>query len=137
MAEGNVEATESIRIVRRMFEAWNRGDYAAAREAIDPEVRVEMSTDSVVDGTYEGMDGIAELMGFWGAFGDFRSEIREAFTAGADVVTTIHHFGRGKASGIEVEMENWQVFTVRDGRLTRWRIYGSRERALEAAGVSS
>ena len=137
MSEGNVEATESIRIVRRMFEAWNRGDYAAAREAIDPGVRVEMSTDSVVDGTYEGLEGLADLMSFWGVFGDFRSEIREAFAAGAEVVTTVHHFGRGKASGIEVEMENWQVFTIRDGRLMRWRIFGSRDEALEAAGVSS
>jgi hypothetical protein len=33
-------------------------------------------------------------------------------------------------------MRNWQVFTLRNGRLVRYRIYGTREEALEAAGLS-
>jgi hypothetical protein len=75
-------------------------------------------------------------MGFWGAFGDFHTEITEVFTSGAEVVTALHHFGRGKASGVDVEMENWQVFTIRSDRIVRYRIYASRGKALEAAGLS-
>jgi ketosteroid isomerase-like protein len=47
-----------------------------------------------------------------------------------------HHYGRGKISGVDVDMTNWQVFTMRDGRITRYAVYSSREQALEAAGLT-
>ena len=126
---------ENAEIVRAMFDAWNRRDYAAAQSAFDPEIEVEMSTQSVLDGTYRGYSGLTELMRFWGAFAEFRSDIQEVLTAGDEVFTTVRHSGRGKSSGVDVQMENWQVFTVREGRIVRYRIYRTRGRALEAAGL--
>ena len=126
---------ENVQIVRELFDAWNRRDYAAAQAAFDPEIEVEMSAESVLDGTYRGYSGLTELMRFWGAFADFRSDVEEVLTAGDDVFITVHHYGRGKSSGIGVQMKNWQVFTVRDGRIVRYRIYGTRSNALEAAGL--
>jgi ketosteroid isomerase-like protein len=131
VSEGNVE------IVRKMFAAWNRRDYAAAQTAFDPEVVTEMATGTDVDGTYEGYDGMWRLMRFWGAFSEFHSEVEEAVAEGDEVFTTVHHHGRGKASGAEVEMTNWQVFTFRGGRVVHYRVYGDRKRALGAAGISA
>jgi ketosteroid isomerase-like protein len=127
---------DNVQVVRELYDAWNRRDYAAAQAAFDPEIEVEMSTESVLDGTYRGYSGLTELMRFWGAFADFRSDIQEVLAAGDDVFITVRHYGRGKSSGVEVQMENWQVFTVRDGRIVRYRIYGTRRHALEAAGLS-
>ena len=130
VSEGNVA------IVREMFAAWNRGDYERAQTAIDPAVVAVMETGTDFDGTYEGLEGMQRLMrSFWGAFSEFHSDIEEAIAAGDEVFTTLRHHGRGKASGAEVEMTNWQVFTLRDGRIVRYRIYGDRERALDAAGI--
>jgi ketosteroid isomerase-like protein len=112
---------ENIEIVRRMFEDWNRRAFDSALEAVSPEVEVEMSAQSDIDGTYLGHDGLRRMLRFWGAFADFRS--------------TIHHRGRGKTSGVDVEMTNWQVFTLREGRIVRYRVFGSRDEALEAAGL--
>jgi hypothetical protein len=48
---------------------------------------------------------------------------------------TAHHFARGKSSGVEVDMRNWQIFTLRGGRVVRYRLFSTREQALEAAGL--
>jgi hypothetical protein len=45
--------------------------------------------------------------------------------------------GRGKRSGVEIEIDMplWQVWTLRDGKAVRWRIFRSKQEALEAAGL--
>jgi ketosteroid isomerase-like protein len=49
---------------------------------------------------------------------------------------TVHYYGRGKASGVEVEMRHWHVWTLRDGKAVRWRVLNARGEALEAVGLS-
>ena len=127
---------ESVEVVHEMFAAWNRRDYGAAQAAFHPKVEVEVSAESVLDGIYRGYSGLGDLMRFWGAFADFHSHPEETLTAGHEVFTTVRHYGRGKTSGVDVQMENWQVFTVREGTIVRYRVFGSREAALEAAGLS-
>jgi ketosteroid isomerase-like protein len=128
--------SQNVEIVRKMFDAWNRRDYAAAQEAFDPEVEVEIRVGIDADGIWRGYDGLRRMLRPWGAFSTFRSEIEEVLASGDEVFIAAHHYGRGKASGVDVEMKNWQVFTVRDGRIGRYRIYGTRGQALEAAGLS-
>ena len=53
-----------------------------------------------------------------------------------DVVVTAHYFGRGRTSGVEVDMRHWHVWTLDDGKAVRWRILGTRAEALEAVGLS-
>ena len=127
---------ENVDVIRQTYEDWNRRDFATAQKAWDPEVEIELSTESVVDGTYRGYEGLRKATRFWGAFTDFRTEIHEVRPTGDKVFVTVHHFGRGKSSGVDVKMENWQVFTLRQGRIVRWEVYGTRPKALEAAGLS-
>lgn len=61
---------ENVEIVREMFAAWNRGDYAAAQQAFDPDVVSEMSLGTDIDGTYEGHEGLQRLIRFWGTFSE-------------------------------------------------------------------
>ena len=130
MSQANVE------IVRQTLEDWNRGDAATARDAWDPGVEIEASVGGVFDGSYDGYDGLAELMRFWGAFGTFRSEIEDCVTAGDEVIAEVHHYATGKSSGVEVEMRNWQVFTVRGAKIVRWRLFGTQAQALKAVEAS-
>jgi ketosteroid isomerase-like protein len=127
---------ENVEIIRGMFEAWNRRDFPTAQAVWAPEIEIEMSVEGIIDGTYRGYDGLAEVMRFWGAFAEFRSDIREAQPVSDKVFITAHHFGRGKSSGIDVDMENWQVFTLRDGRIVKYEVYADRQKALKAAGLS-
>jgi ketosteroid isomerase-like protein len=125
-----------VEIVRSIADAWNRRDYSAALEPVTPDVRVESALGWDLDGTYNGIPGLQKwLARFWGSFVEFRTEIEECIPVEDEVVFAAHHYGRGKASGVEVEVRNWQVCTVRDGKLVRYRVFPTKAEALEAAGL--
>jgi len=94
-----------VEIVRRLIEAWDRGDYSAALASIDPEIEVNVDYQADIDGTYRGHTGLAEMLGaFWAEFERPRIEIEEAMPAGNDdVVLGVRFFGRGKRSGVETD----------------------------------
>ena len=128
---------ENVEIVRRLIEAWGRGDYSAALDSIDSELEVNASGGTPLDGTYRGHAGLAELMGaFWAEFEGQRIEIQEVIPTGSDVVLEVRFHGRGKRSGVEIEMGAWHVWSLRDGKAVRWRLLLTKQEALEAAGLA-
>lgn len=44
--------------------------------------------------------------------------------------------GRGRASGIETDVEEFHVWTLRNGRVVRMQMFLDRDEALAAAGIS-
>jgi ketosteroid isomerase-like protein len=127
---------ENEALVVRLLDAWHKRDYADAQSGFSPDVEIELAVEAPMDGTYSGYDGLREVMKFWGAFAEFRSDIEEIRSSGDRVFIEAHHHARGKTSGVDVEMTNWQVFTMRDGAIVRYAMYASREQALEGAGLS-
>jgi ketosteroid isomerase-like protein len=131
MSEGNVE------IVRALNDAFNHGDAAVAFRLLDPAVRAESHGALGGDREYRGHDGVLQLMGtFWQSFENPRSEIEECIASGDDVVLAVRIFGRGKASGADVDTLTGQVLRLRDGKVVRWRVFDNKAAALEAAGLS-
>jgi ketosteroid isomerase-like protein len=55
--------------------------------------------------------------------------------AGDDVVVQVREKGQGR-SGAAVERRLGNVYTLRDGKIVRVRLFGSWNEALEAAGLS-
>ena len=51
---------------------------------------------------------------------------------GDHVVVLTREHARGKGSGVEVESVYTFVFTVRDRRLTAWRMFSNEQDAMEA-----
>jgi len=45
------------------------------------------------------------------------------------------YVARGKASGVEVDARGGHVWTLRAGRVVRWQVFGTKQEALEAAGL--
>jgi uncharacterized protein len=52
------------------------------------------------------------------------------------VLVLVRVHAEGKGSGVPVELRNAHEFTIRDGMLVRFKVYGDRAEALEAAGLS-
>lgn len=123
--------------MRRAADAWNSGEMEAGLRLVDPEVEVEVAMGTPMDGVYRGHEGLTQMLGeFWNQFETYRSELTECITTGDEVFLGVLHLGTGKGSGVTVEMPGWQVCTVRNGRIVRWRNLMTREEALEAAGLS-
>jgi hypothetical protein len=43
---------------------------------------------------------------------------------------------RARGSGVETDIQTGGLFEFRDGRMVRWEDFGSKTKALEAAGLS-
>jgi uncharacterized protein len=129
---------ENVEIVRRAADAWNDGEFDTALGLVDPEIEVEVAMGTTVDGIYRGHEGLTKFLSeFWSQFETpYRSELIECIPAGDEVFVAVLHRGTGKGSGATVEAPGWQVCSVRNGRIVRWRNFATREQALEAAGLS-
>jgi ketosteroid isomerase-like protein len=127
---------ENVEIVRRGFEAYERGDIAAMRESMHPEL-VTYRADP--DGaTYHGPDGLLEAIAEWVEdFDEFTATAAEFIDSGDQVVARVHQKAVGAQSGAPIEGDFWFVYTLRDETVVRLDMFASRAQAFEAAGLAS
>ena len=130
---------DSVEVVRKAWEAWERGDMQAVFDFYDPAIEWDMSESEVPDmGVYRGHEGVRKFFREWMApFHDYYAHA-EDFTLGSEgVLVRMRQGGRGKESGVDVEMPPlWQLYRLRAGRAVRVEIYRDEHRALEAVGLS-
>jgi ketosteroid isomerase-like protein len=129
---------ENVEIVRRAWEAYKRRDNEAALALYDPEIEIDLRGEARVGtGVYYGLEGVQAFFRDWvSTFGDVRSEVEEWIDAGDQVIAMVRSYGRGKRSGVPVDMLEAHLWTVRDGRLRRLRTLATKADALKAAGLS-
>jgi uncharacterized protein len=138
MSQANVEL---IRRLYRMGEAMNLDDLLAALpelipEFADPEIEWIESPNRIDRRTYRGHEGVRRAMEHWlEQFDEYSYEPQQIVDCGDDVLVIAREEGRGGTSGATVTGESYQLFTVRDGKVVRFRGFSDRTSALEAAGV--
>jgi ketosteroid isomerase-like protein len=130
-------SAENVEIVRRGYD-----EFLATGEPVErimaPEFVWDMSTfrDWPERKEYEGPEGTREFLADWvSAWEDWVLEVVELIDAGDDVVAIVHQSGRSKATGLEVDMDFAQVWTVEDGKQTRMRMFADPDEALSAVGL--
>ncbi len=124
---------ENVESVRRCFEAYCRGDYAAASAHLAPDVVWEVGQELPAQGPAAVRDVWARWDREWE---EIESVAEELIDAGDHVVMAVHYRGRGRASGIEVNDRLFEVHTFRDGLCVRKIDFRERSEALEAAGLA-
>jgi ketosteroid isomerase-like protein len=128
---------ENVEVVRRSFGLWASRDFSALPEVAHPDLVLDVSRRTFNPAVYRGLDGfqrfVKDVDEIWE---DFRFDPEDLIDAGDHVVASVRISGRGRGSGIETEMHEFSVWTVRDGRVSLI-IGGFRDRtdALEAAGL--
>jgi uncharacterized protein len=131
-------AQENVEIVRRGFDAYNRGDLEGVLETFAPEFEMRPSgrfADTAP--VYRGHQGWVD---FWNTFQAAWEQITISIERLEDLddrVLTLGTFhARGRGSGVGVEAEAAWVHTLKDGLVVDLRTFASWEEALEAAGLS-
>jgi ketosteroid isomerase-like protein len=131
---------ENVELLRKAFSAYNAafhtGDTSAFLELVDPCVEWHTATE-VMDPVYRGRDELRRWMTeFYESWDSLSVEPEEFIHAGPEhVVVPLRLSGRGKTSGIDVDMLLYEVFTIRDGKIVERRPFRDRALALEAVGL--
>jgi ketosteroid isomerase-like protein len=120
-------------VVRRWLETF-LDDADAFRGLLHPDIEwfpfEENHTPS------HGIDGGMRIRNEWvETWDEMRGELEDLVEKGESVVATEHLVGRGKASGVEVDIRLYLHFKVRDDKVVYLYEYEERGPALEAAGL--
>jgi ketosteroid isomerase-like protein len=116
-------------------EGFSRGDLTEAKRNLSDDV--EWGTTGAwpgLEGVYRGKDALDEWMQIlhseWDRFG---VSLDEVIRDDGDVMVLAERLkGRGRESGIEVEMQVFSVYWAEGGKIVRRRSFTTRDQALEA-----
>jgi ketosteroid isomerase-like protein len=133
-------SAENVEIIRRVYEAMARGDFWATGAVFDPEISwawsPKMSGMTGVE-EYRGIEGVeAATRDFFEALEWFRQEATELIDLGDEVLALTRAYARPRGSDREFEATSANLWTLRDGKVIRFRQFDTREEAFAAAGVS-
>jgi ketosteroid isomerase-like protein len=129
------EQERNLEIAREGLDDFRRGDIEAFLNKLDPEVEVYSPPDRANPAHFRGRQGFLDWTSAWlDAWESFELE-PEAFepVGKHHVLITIMQRGRGKGSGVEVEMPAYYMAEYHDGMATRLHLYPDRQQALDAA----
>jgi uncharacterized protein len=131
MSQKNVEAARSL------YE--HSKDRHVPFSIYDPGIEWDMTHYSgwLDRQTYNGHEGVREFMRTWlRSFDNWEPSPERFIEAGDDVVVIISDRASVKGSNAPVTRRYGHVFTFRDGRVIRSRLYSDPAEALEAVGLS-
>jgi ketosteroid isomerase-like protein len=133
MSDQNVETT------KRAVAALNRGDFESLEELYSADAVLQdrqNAPDQPVE--VEGAQAIRESLNLWtAAFDELRVEIEEYIDGPNAVICAAHWRGQGKASGISIDVHQFDLYEFREGLVVRAVLgFRSKNEALEAAELS-
>jgi uncharacterized protein len=128
-----VAAPDDAEIVKRSYEALNRGDVDGALAALDEDAEWHEISTLPDAGVYKGRETIRRfLASFMESWEEFAQRIEDVVQTGERVGLFIHLTASGRESGIAVDRRYAHVWTIRDGRGVRVDAYDDPAIAREA-----
>jgi ketosteroid isomerase-like protein len=130
-------SSENVAAVYEYVDAFNRGDLDTLVANAEPEVELREWPNAPGAETYRGPDGLRQAFENWFDVWEWMHlEIVETAEAGDHVFFKLHQRAKGRGSEIEVAVTSFNVYTFRDGKVSRVELFTDRESALAAAGLT-
>ena len=124
--------------MKRSFELWRDGSIGEWIETLDPDIEWDVSAHPLPDfpNRGSGRDAFLRHLGdYVSGWNDYEVSSRELIDAGDEVVLILHERARMRDSDMMLDRDLPTVWTVRDGRAVRHRVFKTRADALEAVGL--
>ena len=130
-----VMSEANVAVVRGMWEAFLRNDFAASLGAFDPDV--EWDGTNLPDGTISrGLDAVTDHVSRWSEMWEtWEVELEDVIDAGDDrVIAFLRERGLSK-TGLDVNERHSELYLVRDGKIAYRRGFSDADEALVVAGL--
>ena len=129
---------ENVEVVRRIVDAWSRGDFRVKADLLDPDIRIVwLSVFVVGDVETRGIEAATAKMADWLRSWEHVTLTADRIVEAGDRVVLIAVWrARGAESGVATEWRHGQVWALRDGKVIEAISYADPTEALEAAGLS-
>ena len=126
---------DAAKLAAAIVEAMNTKDPDAVLALVDPGVEFQSRLAVLAGRAYKGREGLRDYFrDVAETFENARFEVDELVGwRGAQLVVVIRTSALGRESGIPVDVLTPQVWTFREGRISRVTTYRARAEALEAA----
>lgn len=136
MSEENV--TTLLNASKAASEATSLEERSRFLAILDPDVEwIARAGPPDLQGEFHGIEQARHYYARWAsAWEEWGWRIEEARGQDDLVVTRTWLTGRGRESGLVLDMQIGQVWSFRDGRVIRYEAFPSWGEALEAAGLS-
>jgi limonene-1,2-epoxide hydrolase len=126
---------ENVELLRSLQDDWNRGETTVDTEKYHTDLEF-LPRRAATEGAYRGIAGLERFIAdTFEVFEKFELHF-ELADLGERVLAWGHIHVRAKGSGIETDIESGGLYEFRDGKIVRWEDFGSKNKALEAAGLS-
>lgn len=130
--------TESrIEVVERIYDSWRRME-GMPEDLMDPEIEWVNPPDAVEPGTRHGSESFRHAISkVGGAWREVEIDVSRLEEVGDKVVAIVGLTFVGRESGVEVASRQGHVFTIPEGKVTRFEFFNQPERALAAVGLGA
>lgn len=117
------EVAEDIAIVQYAYESFLKGDIRAVVDLLDPDIVWIVPRTVPHGGTFRGVDGVREFfVGVGAAWRPLTLELETVGEIGPGQVAGMARIS-GILAGGDVSYRCVHVFTLVDGKITRFRVY--------------
>jgi ketosteroid isomerase-like protein len=122
-------SSENVELIKGIFTGFEGADSDAIREMLpaviaeicDPEIEFVETPERVDAGTYHGHEGVLEAWNRWlDQWDEYDAEPESFEDHGDEVFVVAREQGRGR-SGASAEARLYLIFTIRDGKILRYR----------------
>lgn len=122
---------ENQELIRRAYDAMNRGDVEAAKAIADPSIELRTPLTRVAGRVYRGLAGIDDWFADVEEAWDVLEQTVERFieVSAETTIIVVRFSARGRASGVQVAQELASVWTIRNNKVVRVETYPTLDEA--------
>ncbi len=124
---------ENMEIVRQIYAAWGQGDFTVGVSLFERNATLVIDSGLPDGGVHIGREGIRTYMTNFLEAWDLLTISADRFReAGDSVLVGVRQTGVGQGSGIRTDINYFQLWTFRGGKVIRLDSIRSESEALEA-----
>ena len=127
---------ERAEVVRRVYDAWARGELPGPIALLDPGIEYVNPPDAAEPGVRRGIEEFGRAVDrVFEGWETWEMTPEHLATEGDRVAVLVRYRARGRSSGVEVEGTESALWTITAGRVIRYEWFNDPAGAFEAAGL--